>query len=267
MMMTAAWLSCPATLRSSIRRPLLAGLSAAIIVIFISGAAAAQSVLVWSTGNAALGDTAGVAGWLQDSGRFTSVTGIDSDATLPLATLLAYDRVLYFSNASTSQDPAAIGDVLADYADTGARLVLAAFAFADQGTNTLAGRIITDQISPYVPQGTSLYSNATLESHDGSRFFTGVNAISGYYHDNVVLSPGATGHAFWNDGTSLLATRLNVVGVNLLPDDAVGSVSGDHRRLFINALAYIPEPSTLLLACVAVCPLAARRRSRRRCQS
>jgi hypothetical protein len=242
-------------------RRALGGFRAAIIVLLFVGSAAAQNVLVWSSGNSD-GNTGNVAAWLQASGQFTSVTGINSNAMLPLATLLGYDRLLYFSNHSETQDPTAIGNVLADYADTGRCLVLSTFAFASQGGNTLGGRIISDQISPYFVAGSSLYSNVTMASNDGSSFFTGVNSVSGNYHDNVGLMPGATGRALWSDGSSLLATNGNVVGVNLFPDDSFGFIGGDYRRLFVNALHCIPEPSTLLLVVTGMCALAVRRVTR-----
>jgi hypothetical protein len=245
-----------------LRRWLIGGLMTALSVILTPVAAKAQNVLVWSTGNQD-GSTTGVAAWLQASGQFTSVTGIDSPTTMTLPQLLAYDRVFYFSSTNGANDPVAIGDVLANYADTGRRLVLATFCWANQGTNTLSGRIITDQLSPYVLQGGSLYTPVTIQSHDGSHFFDGVNAIDGYFHDNVALTPGATGHALWSDGSSLLATKGNVVAVNLFPDDFWASISGDYRPLFVNALLPIPEPSTLLLATFTLCGVTARRPRRR----
>ncbi len=238
-------------------------LVAALFAILCSSVASGQNVLVWSTGNNdGIDSTPGVAAWLQASGQFTSVTGVDADS-MTLAQLLAYDRVLYFSNGSHAQNPVAIGNTLADYADTGRRLVLATFSWASQGDNTLSGRIITDQLSPYLVQGSSLYTNVTMQSHDATSFFTGVNSLSGYFHDDIMLSGGATSHGLWTDGESLLATKGNVVAVNLFPDDASGSIGGDYRKLFVNALTVVPEPSSAILPLIGLCCMCTRTMRRR----
>lgn len=231
----------------------------AIALVALAGAANAETVLVWGTGNGGYG-TDDIAGWLQASGRFDSVSYLDQDNGVSLATLNAYDKVLYFSNSSGGQDPNAIGDVLADFADTGKRLVLATFAWAQQGGNTLGGRIMSDGISPFTINGGSIYNYVNIGSTDGSAFWGGVSAISGFYHDNVGVASGATLRGSWTDGSPLLATKGNVVAVNLFPDDTWGSVSGDHRQLFVNALDEVPAPGTI--GALSIFGLAALRRRR-----
>jgi hypothetical protein len=133
--------------------------------------ARAGTVLVWSEGNSA-GNTAAVAAWLQASGDFTSVTGINSDSTLALATLESYNEVLFFTNSGMADmDPVATGNVLDAYAATGDRLVLATFSWSDQGNNNVAGAIITNGDSPFTSAGITLYSSATMASNNGSSFF------------------------------------------------------------------------------------------------
>jgi hypothetical protein len=228
----------------------------ACVLMIAAGSAAAQNVLVWSTGNSG-GDTAGVASWLQASGEFDSVTGIDQ-TNMSLADLLDYERVLFFTNSSGGSDPAN-GDVLADYADTGRRLVIAGFSWADQGGNTLGGRLIDDGLSPFESVGGSLYSNATLDTMDESFFFTGVDSVTGYFRDNVALTSHATLHGTWSDGVPAVAEKGNVAGINLFPDDSYGSVSGDHRQLFTNALA-VPAPASTALFVLGGLFAASRRR-------
>jgi hypothetical protein len=206
-------------------------------------------VLVWSMGDSQAGAQS-VADALTATGDFSSVTAFNG-TTLTLTDLQNYQEVLFYSNSSNGSDPS-VGDALADFADTGKRLVLATFSWADQGGNTLGGRIISDQISPFVFTAVSAYSNVTIASTDGGPFFTGVNSIQGYYHDNVQAVSGATVLGTWSDGNPLLAVKGNVVAVNLFPDSPV---PGDYVQLFANSLlAPVPEPDTssLLLAGTAV---------------
>lgn len=104
-----------------------------------------------------------------------------------------------------------------------------------------------------------------MASNDGSAFFAGVNSLGGYYHDRVTVAPGATLRGSWSDGTSLLAVKGNVVGVNLFPDDGYGQLSGDYKTLFVNSLtAPVPEPETyaLFLAGLGVMGAIARRKKK-----
>jgi hypothetical protein len=196
----------------------------------------ATSALVWATGNGGAG-TQGVAAYLLSHGCFDLVDAMDTDF-VPLSTLTNYDAVLYFSNSSGSQDPTAIGNVLADYADTGRRLVVATFSWAEQGSNTLGGRLISDELSPFLAEGGSIYSFVNMSSNDGSGYFDGVTTVGGYFHDNVMLSTGAVLRASWNDGEPLLADKGNVVAVDLFPDDYWGNMSGDYQQLFANAMCW-----------------------------
>lgn len=231
-----------------------------VVAGIASAAAASNNVLVWSTGNPYTGQTEAVAAWLMASGQFDSVTGVNSDATLPLATLNAYDRILYFSNHSELQDPTDVGNVLADFADTGKRLVVAVFSWADQGSNTLGGRIVSDAISPFVYVSDSIYNEVPLGATDGSAFWNGVNSLSAGYRDNVALTTGSTLHGEWSDGVPALASKGNVVGVNMFPDLAFGFYSGDAEQLFVNALIEVPAPGFAGLALAGVIAAGRRRR-------
>jgi hypothetical protein len=205
----------------------------AMVFVLAPFAAQAQDALVWATGNGS-GSTQGVADYIFASGYFTSVTASD-DAALTLADLMNYDAVLFFTNGCDG-DMVSIGNILADYADTGRRLVLAVFSWANQGCNTLSGRIISDGISPFYYEGGSLYTNVTMASNDGHPMFNGVTTLEGYYHDNVAVTAGATQHGTWSDNEPLAATKNNVYAINLFPDDFFGLIDGDYQILFANAL-------------------------------
>lgn len=208
-------------------------------------------------------NTQGVADWLTASGQFTSVTAYDGTAKT-LTDLLSYNEVLFFSNSNSGSDPL-VGNVLADFADTGRRLVVATFAYANQGGNTLSGRFITDAISPVTFNATTLYSNATIGTTDGSALFNGVGSITGYYRDSVTATVGATIRATWSDGKPLAVSKNNVIAITLFPDDSYGQVTGDYRKLFINSLlpSAIPEPSTYALLGLGLAGLLWRNRRRR----
>lgn len=220
----------------SIRAALLITLS---LTLAASTPARAGKALVWGTGNQ--GDTQGVASDLALNGCYSTVDWYGGTSAT-LADLLNYDAVLYFSN-NPAGDPTQIGNVLADYADTGRRLVLCSFSWASGG-NGLGGRIVTGQISPFLGTVGSLYSPVTMQSNDGSGYFTGVSSLSGYYHDGAVPTSGATLRGVWSDGVPLLADKNNVVAVNLFPDDYWGNLGGDYKKLFQNALCWnqIPVP-------------------------
>lgn len=237
--------------------------SCALLLLCLAGPLNLRAqVLVWSTGNS-LGGTQSVANYLTASGSFSSVTAFDG--TRVLSDLTAYQAILFFTNSNSSTDPVAIGNTLAAFANSGRGLVLATFSWANQGSNTLGGDIITQGLSPFVFNGTSLYTNVTMASNTGGGLFNGVTSLNGYYHDAVTLTSGSTLLASWSDGRPLEAQRGNIIGINLFPDATAGSLSGNYQALFSNAvLKVIPEPATAALFGAGLAVLGLRRWRRRR---
>ena len=94
---------------------------------------------------------------LDDDGRFGTIDIISTTrfgtGTPTLSDLLAYDAVIHWSNDS-NDDAIALGNVLADYVDTGRGMVQA--VFANTSTNAdryLQGRWITDGYNIIPPMG------------------------------------------------------------------------------------------------------------------
>jgi len=232
----------------------------AFAVMCLAALGQAQNVLVWSTGNNfAPGNTPHVAEWIQESGQFTSAVGINMNTGMTAEYLDSFDKVLYFSNGSFGQDPEEVGDLLGQFAATGKRLVLATFSWSGQGTNTLGGDILN--YSPFAVNGISLYSDVTIGSTDGSSFWNGVDDIDAYYHDDVVVTNGATLRGTWSDGSPILANNGEVVGLNMFPDDNFERLEGDNRQLTINALTQpVPEPLSTVGLLGALTTFVVRRR-------
>lgn len=234
----------------------------ALLALLVTAGASpsAAQVLVWSTGNS-LASTQGVANWIGQLGGFSSVTAYEGTA-LTLSDLQSYDRILFFTNSNVGSSPL-VGDVLADFAATGRRLVVTTFSWANQGDNTLGGRFITGGFSPVTANGSTLYSSASMASNDGSALFSGVSTITGYYRDIVAPTSGAVVNATWSDGNPFVVTKANVIAVTLFPDDGPGFVSGDYRQLFANALggsAAVPEPGVITLIGIGLLLIASCRR-------
>lgn len=176
------------------------------------------------------------------NGNFDSVTPIDADAeTLPsLSELLTYNAIMVSPNHSWTYyagRSAELGNLLADYVDAGGGLVMTTFSWQYPDQNGLHGRIIDGGYSPFTG-GYSLYSFADLGSFTSHPIMEGVNEVSGFYRDAVVLSEDAQIIATWSDGFPFVAIDggSGVVGVNLFPESYPSEISGDYAKLFVNAL-------------------------------
>ena len=195
---------------------------------------------------------------LVSSGAFASVAVINAGAVTPSTTELGlYDAVLVWSNMSFD-DPAALGDNLADYVDGGGSVVVAVFA----NSSTSAGRALTGrwQTGDYeiIPAagGTTTGSAAKgLTDIPGHPIMAGVNSFAGgtssFRPTTTDLAAEAIRIAAWSDGSTLVAIRHDKAGQRVdlgfyPPSDLVQSDFWDSTTngddLLVNALSFAADP-------------------------
>ena len=147
------------------------------------------------------------------------VAGVDlfdaQGATPTLQQLSPYNIVLTWTNFAYA-DANAMGDVLADYQDSGAGIVIPlAFGFYDAGGFYLGGRWLTDGYSPFTNSGSLWFQDRTLGTYDaGHPLMQGVTALATNFGVEVGLASGAIQVAAWNTGTPLIAFKDDVVAIN-----------------------------------------------------
>lgn len=189
------------------------------------------------------------------SSKFCTVDYLDANSgTTPTAADLApYGAVLAYNDDNFPySDPSGLGDALADYFDSGGRVVIA--LFADAGY-PIGGAFVSDNyllLNPVnAPEASDSFS-ASVAAEDlvpTSPVLIGVNSISGtgwrgaqaLQNGAVVVAKWASGEPLAVVGTVLDSNRhsRNIVDLNILPTDvATGAWSGDGVELLRNALLY-----------------------------
>ena len=174
---------------------------------------------------------------------FSAVDAIDIlDSTPSLASLQAYDAVILVINYPAT-DPV-LGDVLADYVDSGGGLVLTLASFVPGWE--IRGRL---KSAGYVPVAgiRGPLGSSTLGTFDASHpIMDGVAAVSCDALDDVELAPGSDLVAAWANGDPLAAINLyHVVGLNIFVGGS-GHWSGDVPRLLRNAALFSRNAATWL---------------------
>ena len=151
------------------------------------------------------------------TGAFTGVSAIDVMSSTPsLSTLDAFDTVLAFTDFFPA-NPAALGNVLADYVDQGHRIDLATYGFSTPWSVT--GRITTTGYSPLTNLGVNGNVSGSLSAVVPSdSVFTGVDPSTFHYrYDSSYAHPGL------DAGATLLATDGN--GINMIARSGNGLVT------------------------------------------
>jgi hypothetical protein len=184
---------------------------------------------------------------------FSSVEVIPASATDPvptLAQLLQYDALLVYSFPAFN-DPAALGDMLADFEDAGRGIVLALYA-TDTAKSPLGGRLQAQNYLPWAESGDNFGDSLTLvKSLPQHPILAGVQTFNGgqlsYYQQNAPLFPGSVHVAAWSNGQTLVAARQvgagRLVGLNFFPvsSDVYSGwwvSSTDGAKLIGNALVW-----------------------------
>jgi len=200
------------------------------------------------------------------TGQFAvvDIINVTSPNALPtLATLQTYDAVIVWSNVNFT-DAVALGDLLADYVDSGRGVVNAVFSNSTTAAaRIIGGRFITGGYEIIPSGGGSSTGSTTLGTIDipNHPIMTGVTNLSsgstGSRPTSLSLTPGSVRVAAWADGRTLVAVSSTPalakrVDLGLYPPSS-DSTSGfwvsstDGARLMANALVYAAGGSSASL--------------------
>jgi len=198
-------------------------------------------------------------GWINDvaakitaSGRVPgNVDTFDASAGTPtLQQLQQYDAALVFSDRGFS-NPTALGDVIADYCDSGGGVVQCTFSW--HNSIPLAGRWASGGYSPltYASQAQGVELTIGTRHVPNHPVLQSVAAFSGgtsSYHNTGTVAPNAVRIADWTNNAPLVAEMPGfnggIIGLNFYPpsSDARSDFwrsDTDGDMLMGNALAYV----------------------------
>lgn len=164
---------------------------------------------------------------------------IDARQTTPtLAELRSYDVVIVLTD-ETFADPAAVGDLLADYVDAGGKLIQTAPTFFDaDGTGWgLQGRFASQGYSPFIGHGDHMRV-ASLGRFDAQHpIMEGVSRASDSLRQVVDVRPEAEVIAHWSDD-EFVAARGGVVALNAYFADGF-AWQGDVDTILYNSVRWL----------------------------
>ena len=142
---------------------------------------------------------------------------------------------------SPFSDVVQTGNVLADYADAGGRVIEAVACFGTGGGWELQGRFVLDGYEPFVHGSPEFLAHSLGSFDDNHPIMYSVTTLTDGMPVAVTLQPGAEWVADWNNGTPLVATKdIYTVGINIFAFDT-GDWTGDVPLLFHNAIVWLSE--------------------------
>lgn len=126
--------------------------------------------------------------------------------TPTLAELQGYDVVIVMSD-SPWLSPPDTGDVLADYLDSGGKVIEAVAVFGTGGAYELSGRFVTGGYEAF-EHGSGLYYYHSLGDYDAAHpIMQGVGELHDQIPANVTVAPGAQWVADWDNFVPVVATK------------------------------------------------------------
>ena len=202
-----------------------------------------------------------------DTGKFSSVDTYSAEHTTPvLGDLTGYDAVLAYT-ARPPDDGEALGNVLADYVDSGGTLTLATYAFSgiSGGIFSIAGRIMTEGYSPFTSKPSPTLVSGNLVKVADDLIFTGISLPDvEYFHNSAIVDPGlATGAlllATDGAGHNMIAMNADrsIVGLNLFPGTASSPPPANNAELYelmantLDPQLRVPTPSAVVLGAIGI---------------
>jgi hypothetical protein len=173
--------------------------------------------------------------------------------TPTLAQLLQYDLVVAFSNFGW-QNQNLLGDNLAAYLEQDGIVVAFSYSWYG-GAQSIRGRWLSDNFTPYNEPGVSLGGTGFLGSHDPNHpLMQGVTQLSANYRLLLGESSGASVVASWSDGPPLVAVKGRAIGVSAYVGNFSAGWSGQYGRLVVNAARWLSPPGCLTPTATATVP-------------
>ncbi len=166
------------------------------------------------------------------------------DATIDtptLAQLQQYSIVLPFSNCGY-QDGTTLGNNLDAYLSGGGIVVALNFDWYG-GTQSIGGAWITND-SPFNDNATINFTTGTLQTCTDAGLCDGVTTLQSFFREITTLASGATAAGTWSDGSIMMATKGQTVGISGYFGDYADNYSGQLPRIVANAgRLFMPCPT------------------------